>query len=361
MSKSNLTFNAEEILMIIQNELMTIMENNGYNQMGYDIKISLERQFIRREEFDPKTIYVVVKFNEAELNYGQLVAPFTITAVTEENCIDISYQLFLEFSEKYNLKMSDDGTILQAYTSPTMNNSFQYVASGYRPSLYMSGTFLISKNINRMSFEYVEHSLKSLNGLEIEISNIGLFLTELNNIYYELEEKGNEIVDKWKFWITVSGDNIYIYITCKENNVEFSLDLSEHLLKYISLLSTPEDGRYDFEIDLVEHSLNELTRSLNTNIDLDTQAFYNTNNYTKSEAKLGTLSFNVSMNLLSDNKFCNKCLDILSKKDGINNSFIMKIVFSGSEHSFYDVFKIMTINIQENVAALPLISVAMTN
>lgn len=344
--RSDLTFNAEEILMIIQDELMTIMENNSYNQMGYDVKIALERQFIRKKELNPKTIYVVVKFGEADLNYGQLVAPFTITAVSEENDIEIGYHLLLEFSEKYNLKMSDDGTILQAYTSPTLSNSFQYIVAGYRPILYMSGTFLISKNVNRLSFKYVEYKI---NNEFVQIDDVNI-VKLFDRLYQEFGQK-----DSFKFYIDVDDNLLEVW---NDDDKEW-VTLPKVYYDYIKYSGTSTS--FEFTINIKQSSLNALTRILNMNIDLDTQGFYSTNNYTKSEAKLGTLSFNVSSNLLSDNDFCNKCLDILSKRNGINNSFIMRINFSNSGHTFYDVFKAMTINIQENAAALPLLTVALTN
>ena len=361
MLKSDTTFNADEILMIIQDELMTVMENNGYNEMGYDIKISLERQFVRREEFNPKTIYVVVKFGESELNYGQLVAPFTITAITEENDIDIGYKLFLEFSEKYNLKMNEDGTMLQAYTSPTMSNSFQFIAAGYRPILYMSGTFLISKNINRMSFKYVDGELYQYNNNQ---EKIPLTDIEINNKY--IEELIFEFVSNKDRNINIERPIILKYVKndAEEDdglyyNQGFYIKLDDKFYQHITYKG--QESVVYFYLKINESSLNALTRMLNMDIQLDTQGFYNTNNYTKSEAKLGTLAFSVSTNLLSDSAFCNKCLDIITKKSGINNSFLMKIQFSNSSHSFYDNFKAMTFNIQENAAALPLLSVSLTN
>ena len=87
MFKSNSsTINFEEIRMIIYNDLLSTMEDNYEYYKNYKLDVSLEQDFIKREKMTPDTIYVVIKFSQATVNYGQTTLPVTITALSISSC-----------------------------------------------------------------------------------------------------------------------------------------------------------------------------------------------------------------------------------------------------------------------------------
>lgn len=157
----------KEIMQLISEQFATIMSADAEYYNEYSIILSNEQQYIKSKNKDPNKIYIVVKFLNATLNFGQSVLPITMNALGESNKIEACQRLLLEYAQTFNLKNNADNTIKQTYTSPSSLSNFNTVYDGFRTLFYMSGTFLISKNTNPLE------SLKFIkDGVNYEIEPI---------------------------------------------------------------------------------------------------------------------------------------------------------------------------------------------
>lgn len=103
-----------------------------------------------------------------------------------------------------------------------------------------------------------------------------------------------------------------------------------------------------------------ITSSFNGTISLDSQVFYNRNNFTQSVGKFGTLSFSIVTYILSNIQLVNDCLEILTKKGKINKDFNVSIEFK-SGIKVNDVFKLASIDSSQELGQIPMISLSFTN
>lgn len=140
--------NPQEILQLIKNGLLEIMDEDYDFYKDYKLYLSLEQEFIKIEQKDPKAIYVVLKMGNTSVNFGQTVLPIDLVVMSEQNKLDICQTLFIKFVNKFNLEMNDDSTIRQVYESPVISSNFNKVSEGFRSILTVSGFFVISKNAN---------------------------------------------------------------------------------------------------------------------------------------------------------------------------------------------------------------------
>ena len=104
-----------------------------------------------------------------------------------------------------------------------------------------------------------------------------------------------------------------------------------------------------------------LTSTLNASITLDTQAFYNTKNFTQSVGKFGTLTFSFTTYLLKDIAIISDVIDIITKKvDGINHTFEITIKFNDGR-SLTDNFKLVSFDSSQDIDKMPMVSLTFTN
>lgn len=136
----------EKIMELIKREITIVSRKEEYD--GYKIFIANEQQFAKLKNKESNAIYLVVKFMQASLNYGQTLLPATITAVSENNKSEIVQKLLLDFAETYNLTTNDDSDITQAFTSPVAIQNFAEIYSGYRSVYQISCSFLVVENAN---------------------------------------------------------------------------------------------------------------------------------------------------------------------------------------------------------------------
>lgn len=139
--------NTKEIIDLISDEINQIISvDNVYK--GISIHISNEQQFIKEKTRKTGSIYIVVKFGQASVNFGQIMLPATISAVSEQNNVVLCQRLLMEFANTYTLKWNDNDTIKQIYTSPSDVINFNDVFDDYRSVFNLAATFLISENTN---------------------------------------------------------------------------------------------------------------------------------------------------------------------------------------------------------------------
>ena len=107
-----------------------------------------------------------------------------------------------------------------------------------------------------------------------------------------------------------------------------------------------------------------ITVSDTFDVQLDTQAFFNTDNFTKSVGTVGTFTLNITSYLM-DTDFLNKVLavklkDLKKQPAGVNTTFRFDIVFkNGYEARDWD-FKLVNATVQEEIGELPIISMTFT-
>lgn len=78
---------------------------------------------------------------------------FTVTAISEYNHCFVCQKLLSDYAQKYNLEQT--GYIQQIYETPSVILNFNEIYEGFAAVMAMSGTFVIAKDIARISFEYI--------------------------------------------------------------------------------------------------------------------------------------------------------------------------------------------------------------
>lgn len=160
----------KKLVDLIQEQLLKIMAEDADYYKDFNFILSNEQQFVKVKYRKPNTIYIVVKFFNATLNYGQSVLPFGINAIGEANKLEVCQRLLSAYAQTYNLTRNEDGTIRQTYTSPSVVASFNEVNDSYRDLFFVNGTFLISE---------LNNSIESIVINEIKIDAI-TFQTSLD-------------------------------------------------------------------------------------------------------------------------------------------------------------------------------------
>lgn len=216
----------QEILNLIATQLNKVIKNNEEVFDGYNFTISNELQFIKeKKKNNPKQIFIVVKFLQATINYGQVLMPILINAIAEKNKMDVCYRLLIEYAETYNLEFNNDETIKQYYSSPVVLSNFGEIGDGFRSLLTMSGTFQISENSNDFDVYYNGEKIPaiSVNGSfdiqlesqafygagDITTSNgkVGTFVVNIT-AYLDASELVNECIDVATNRVSVNTDFI---------------------------------------------------------------------------------------------------------------------------------------------------------
>lgn len=256
----------EEVMELLKRQIAIIMQNDEEYYSNYKVYLSNEQQYVREKSREKDAIYIVVKFMQASLNFGQTILPVTINAIAERNKIEVCQRLLLELAQEYNLTTDASGKIKQTYTSPANMSSFNEMFDGFRSLFYMSGTFLISENANACKLLF--------NGVEVP---------------------------------------------CITFNQSFD-------------------------------------------INLDSQAFYSTNDMTSSVAMTGTHTISLTTYLVM-NDFCNEVLRVITNKEGwnINTGFTFTIQYKNSFSITNRTYHLVNCSIQQNAGELPMTTMTFTN
>jgi hypothetical protein len=105
--------------------------------------------FTRLKDKSPKTIYIVVRFSPAAINFGQATLPLELAVIGVENEIRNTQNFLNEFVSTFNL--NSDNNITQLYMTPRASLNFNEVYSGFRTLFSVTGTWIIGDNTIRMS------------------------------------------------------------------------------------------------------------------------------------------------------------------------------------------------------------------
>ena len=122
------------------------------NELYDDIEliVSNERNI---ETLKPKKnrIIVVISYFESAITAGQTLMPVQLSILSEYNNIEKTQALLYAYAESYNTKDNADFTIKQFYLTPELVGAFNEYYDGYRGLYTMSGTLLISENMNALT------------------------------------------------------------------------------------------------------------------------------------------------------------------------------------------------------------------
>ena len=174
--KESQFYNVEDIMDIIEEQLKNIFEYDPDFYGDYDYTLTNEKMFAKNKEgkYKTNTIYIVVKFLPAQINYGQNIIPVTITAVAEQNKFDVCQRLLMEYAQAFNLRPSQYFNkekklyYNQSYDAPSVMSNFNEVYSGYRTLLTLTGEFLISSNATMEELYYYPNGPQDENPILIE-------------------------------------------------------------------------------------------------------------------------------------------------------------------------------------------------
>lgn len=149
----------ESIMNIIQSQLSVLVNlpENAELFAGVRLICSLEQQFMKIKDKDRHAIYIVVRLGASSVVFGQTVLPVTIMALTEENKIELTRNLLMQYALTFNLNRVNDDTIQQVYEAPNVISNFEAVYSGYRSVINVSGVFVVSPHVNFYNLWYYQN------------------------------------------------------------------------------------------------------------------------------------------------------------------------------------------------------------
>ena len=364
----------ERIMTTLSDELANIITSRYEYYQGYDIVLNNEQQFYTIKENIPGRIYIVIKFGEASLDYGQTVAPITIQAISEHNNLEVAQTLLYEFANKYNLNfetiVEGNMSIKQVYNAPYILTSFNEVFEGFRTLMYVSGIFLFTRGANYLNLYYSSKPLEKDD--EIETVEAKYIITEEDE---EILDSDREIpieIDlkffKEKSKANENKEYVFTYNELFKSWYNEEDIIENNILEYgISLINRiPKNGdkiiiNYTSGWEYIE----SISTSLTCDISLDSQAFYQNNGFTTSRAKFASRSFNLTSYLL-DNDFYNKCIDVMLEElekeaNGIDTTFRMLINFSSSKRKLAGDFRMASFSLNQPLTELPVVSLTFTN
>lgn len=349
----------KEIEYLIKDQLTGIFEENYSYYEGYDFKIAQEQFFTKPSQVDPKTIFIVLKFSPISVHYGQTILPVQIVAVAEQNNIEVCRTLFTELVSRYNLGQNDDETIQQIYESPYVASNFNKVVAGYRSLVTVSATFIVSKNANFYKYSYCYGDDETLvkpviiKGPENEnFVNSNIFINHEKFAEYVGFEKGSYRLLKSAYSneFTFNGKKIV------ESELEkIGISFAENFYNEATV----------FVIDFILSKIQKIieipcvTKSFNGSSQLDTQPFFGSNNLTKSEGKVYTLTYSIITFLLTDIPLANDVIDVMCEERSPFEKFKIKIDFKNGR-SLTKEFSLVDWSSRADIGQIPMLVLTFT-
>lgn len=362
---SNINLDFKEIMRTVENQFNDIIYKDSFYN-GYFVTVAEEQDFNKIMDKSPMHIYIVVKFLSASINYGQILLPITITAVSEDRKLDVCKRLLFEFADRNNLRISEDFTIKQFYTSPQVISNFEEIYDGYRSLFTLSGTFLINRNANPYKYYYCSKLPKfSLDLYDAEIKSFSMekFLLKMCdlNVHSGIVWFQNYDVGKWNVFLIEIVNNETKSTLLKEN-----ISMETYGFDIYGAVEEINEIRVEFKIDEIEN----LNNRSNFDVQHDSQLFFNSNNNVRSRAKSKVNVISFSTYLLKT-EFINKVLaisldDYTIAPEGENTDFVIikeyqKVIneqgykLKGLRH-----YKLASVNDESSISEFPLINITLT-
>ena len=228
----------------------------GATYGDFDFEVMPELDFIKETYYKPGKIYVVTKALTPDLIYDdQLMQPYQILIMCEENTMELSQAVFTTIASTWNYKAYlSGGTFVKfQFTNPVVMSNFNEVKAGYRSILYMTTNLVIMENIadieelkiddeaikplgvnisytmspdtqqmNKSDTQkYISSSIKATSGFAISLSiplkNNSNLIKKITNIMAETDNSGTQNTDG----ISYNGNNTFT-ISFKLVNITIS-------------------------------------------------------------------------------------------------------------------------------------------
>lgn len=140
-----MSFNYENYLI----RELSVIKNQLDEGNAFMLLIANEQAFTKQKNFDPNTIYIIIKQLASSMEYNATTTPIQLLALCEQNNMEFTQELLTTFTETYNWKAhTESGTyIKEQYAKPVVLSNFNEVGYGYRSVLYVSGTILTMDNV----------------------------------------------------------------------------------------------------------------------------------------------------------------------------------------------------------------------
>ena len=146
---NNVVIPYELIIELIKEQFADIKENSENDYSLVNFVVSNEQMFMRIKDKNPKTIYIVVRFSPAAINFGQATLPLELSVLGEANNIKTTQNFLNEFVSKYNLNSTE--SITQLYMTPRAALNFNETYNEFRTLFSVTGTWIIGDNTIRMA------------------------------------------------------------------------------------------------------------------------------------------------------------------------------------------------------------------
>ena len=132
-------------LTIISDEL----KRNHLIPNEIEVQVADEQIYAKMDEFNPDTIYVVIKYLSSDIQFEAESLPVQLIVLTEQNSITSAKLILDKFASENNWQViiQDSTYVKQQYNSPVILNNFVEVTHGYRSTLYLSGMLFIMNNV----------------------------------------------------------------------------------------------------------------------------------------------------------------------------------------------------------------------
>ena len=250
-----------------------------------------------------------------------------------------------EYYSKYQVYLSNEQQFEEQNENDELDIDAIYIVVSFQPATLTYGlkvipfTFEVISSANkieptqRLLFEYAQtYNLKNKvyleNGLMTQTYSTPTVLNNFNDISYGLRA------------MFMMGGTILL----GENTSNV-----EHII---------------FEFNGETIKLEPLTFSSDFTVQLDIQATYNSNNITRSKAKIGTKT--ISFSLYEQNNIFFKLLkaieyeNLLYAPDGLNTDFTFNFKYTNDNEEYYQTYKLAKHTIQQNVGEMAVCSITFT-
>lgn len=193
-----------------------------------DIVIVDEQLFATMEEMKNDTIYVVIKFLNADIVFSAKQQPIQLLILSEANQLDNAKLLFNQFVNSNNFKAITEGTdfIKQQYSTPIVLSNYEDVSYGMRSVLLVTGTIFMMENI-------VDIGLITINNVEFKPLSCSISYVMSGNTQQVAGEKiasTEKNVSTFSMTLTISSLSTYVYVDGNNN----TYNLVDEILKVVN-------------------------------------------------------------------------------------------------------------------------------
>lgn len=152
---NNIRIDYDRIVQSIRDEFATlyneisINDEELYNTIkGITVYVDDEQNYLKRKEVQSNSIYIVVKFGSASINYGASACPLSLIIFSTENKIKPVQKLLNAFCARWTLQpLQNWPTAQQSWNTASVAQNFMEMGNAYRSLLTMPGVVVIGKDV----------------------------------------------------------------------------------------------------------------------------------------------------------------------------------------------------------------------